>query len=76
MSREAAIGGLIVVGLILVACRVLFDEYDRRRDQREQAAADAERVRRALAAVNRRSLGDPSPDCNRPGTQARGVVTR
>lgn len=76
MSPLAAVVGLVlVVGLTIVLGR-LFDRYDRMRDQREQAEADAERVRRALAAVNRRSLGDPSSHCRRAETQARGVVTR
>lgn len=68
MSPLAALLGIAFVAVILVACRALFDEYDRRRDQREQAAADAERVRRALAAVNRRSLGDPCSTLPRAGS--------
>jgi hypothetical protein len=76
MSAAAALMGLVLVVGLTIALGRLFDRYDQMRDQREEAEADAERVRRALAAVNRRSLGEPSEHCRRAQTQARGVVTR
>lgn len=72
----AVISGMAFVFVLTYALGRLFDMYDRMRDQREQAEADAERVRRALAAVNRKSFGDPSINCRRAETQARGRVNR
>lgn len=70
MSARALVLGSLGVAIVALVIVRMLDEYELRRDQREQAEEDAERVRRALAAVNRRSLGEPSASCHRAGSIA------